>query len=157
LGHLHETAAKRISDHFGKPEDYFKKLKYDRQLLSLMRAKYSNMKVFFKPYSYMRDLNDQIDMYEFTSYEEAYHQLMVELCGYTTDSVNLILPENDETSNIYITGGFSGNRIFVQLIREAFPAKKVWTSEIGNASALGAALVISGSSHDLNLGLAECV
>jgi sugar (pentulose or hexulose) kinase len=122
-----------------------------------MKTKYNNVKVFFKPVSYLRDLNDQIDMYEFASYEEAYHQLMIELCGYTADSINLILPENDETSNIYITGGFSGNRIFVRLIREAFPAKKVWTSEIGNASALGAALVISGPAPDLNLGLAECV
>ena len=74
-----------------------------------------------------------------------------------TESINLILPENDETSNIYITGGFSGNKLFVELIRDAFPSKKVWTSEIGNASALGAALVISGSGPDLNLGLTECV
>jgi hypothetical protein len=43
------------------------------------------------------------------------------------------------------------------MIREAFPSKKVWTSEIGNATALGAALVISGSSPDLNLGLSECL
>ena len=103
-------------------------------------------KIFFKPYSYLRDLNDSVDMYEFATYEEAYHQLMIELCDFTVESINLILPENDETSNIYITGGFSGNKLFLEMIREAFPSKKVWTSEIGNASALGAALVISGSS-----------
>ena len=157
LGHLHETAARRISDHFGKAEDYFKKVRLDRQLLSSMKIKYNDIKVFFRAVSYLRDLNELIDMYEFTSYEEAYHQLMIELCGYTVESINLILPENDETANIYITGGFSGNRIFVQLIREAFPAKKIWTSEIGNASALGAALVLSESSPELNLGLAECI
>ncbi len=157
LGHLHETAAKRISDHFGKPEDYFKKIRPDKQLVASMRTKYSGTKVFFKPFSFLRDLNDQIDMYEFASYEAAYHQLMIELCTYTVESINLILPENDETSNIYITGGFSWNKIFVQLIRDAFPDKKVWTSEIGNASALGAALVISGFTPEPNLGLAECV
>jgi hypothetical protein len=32
----------------------------------------------------------------------------------------------------------------------------VFTSEIANASALGAALVISGPKPDLNLGLSEC-
>jgi sugar (pentulose or hexulose) kinase len=157
LGHLHETAAKKISDHFAKPEDYFKKVKPDNLLLSAMRSKYSATKIFFKPYSFMRDLNDLIDMYEFASYEEAYHQLMIELCDYTAESVNLILPEKDETSNIYITGGFSGNKLFIQLIKEAFPSKKIWTSEIGNSSALGAALVISGSSPAINLGLTECV
>ena len=98
-----------------------------------------------------------IDMYEFATYEEAYHQLMIELCDFTNEAINLILPENDDTSNIYITGGFSGNKLFVEMIRDAFPSKKVWTSEIGNATALGAALVISGAAHDLNLGLTECV
>lgn len=115
------------------------------------------MKIFFKPLSYLRDLNESIDLYEFASYEEAYHQLMIELCDFTAESINLILPANDETSNIYITGGFSANKLFVEMIREAFPSKQVWTSEIGNATALGAALVISGSTHDLNLGLSECL
>jgi sugar (pentulose or hexulose) kinase len=157
LGHLHETAAKQISDHFAKSEDYFKKVRPEKELLSVLKSKYHGNKVFFKPYSFLRDLNDSIDMYQFTTYEEAYHQLLIELCDYTAESVNLILPENDDTPNIYITGGFSGNNLFIQLIREAFPLKRVWTSEIGNASALGAALVISGSATALNLGLIECL
>jgi sugar (pentulose or hexulose) kinase len=157
LGHLHETAARKISDHFGKPEDYFKKVRPDMQLLSEMKKKYTGTKIFFKPYSYLRDLNDSIDMYEFANYEEAYHQLMIELCEFTAESINLILAEQDETSNIYITGGFSGNKLFVELIRRAFPSKKVWTSEIGNATALGAALVISAPIPEINLGLTECL
>jgi sugar (pentulose or hexulose) kinase len=157
LGHLHETAAKKISDHFRKPEDHFRKINPDNGLLSAMRSKHNTTKIFFKQNSFLRDLNDSVDMYEFASYEEAYHQLMIELCDYTAESVNLILAENDDTSNIYITGGFSVNKLFIQLIREAYPSKKVWTSEIGNASALGAALVISGSSPVINLGLAECM
>jgi sugar (pentulose or hexulose) kinase len=143
--------------HFGKPAGYFKKIKPDRGILSEMKKKYGENKIFFKPLSYLRDLNESIDMYEFATYEEAYHQLMIELCYFTAESINLILPENDETSNIYITGGFSGNKLFIEMIREAFPEKKVWTSEIGNASALGAALVVAGPAPDLNLGLTECV
>jgi sugar (pentulose or hexulose) kinase len=157
LGHLHETAANKIALHFGKPLDYFKKVKTDKQLLSEMKKKYGENKIFFRPSSYLRDLNDPIDMYEFATYEEAYHQLMIELCYFTVESINLILPENDETSNIYITGGFSGNRLFVEIIKDSFPSKKVWTSEIGNASSLGAALAISGLTPEINLGLSECV
>ncbi len=93
-------------------------------MLSSLRSKYGEAKLFFKPYAFLRDLNDAIDMYEFTSYEEAYHQLMIELADYTAESVNLILPGDDETRNIYITGGFSANRLFLQLIREAFPLKE---------------------------------
>jgi sugar (pentulose or hexulose) kinase len=156
LGHLHETAAKQISAHFGKPEDHFKKMKLDRELLSSIITRLGDRKIFFKPYSYLRELNETIDMYEFSSFEMAYHQLMIELTGLTVESVRLILQAGDDTSNIYITGGFAGNPLFVHLIKLAFPDKKIWTSEIGNASALGAALVISGDVQDINLGLTEC-
>lgn len=156
LGHLHETTVKQISDHFGKPEDYFKKVKPDSGLLSSLKAHYSGKKIFFMPYAYLRELNESIDMYEFSSFEVAYHQLMTELVDLTVESINLILPANDDTSDIYITGGFSANLIFVNLIKEAFPDKKVWTSEIGNASALGAALVVTGVPPVINLGLTEC-
>ena len=46
--------------------------------------------------------------------------------------------------------------LFQNLITEAYPSKLVYTSEIANGSALGAALVISGSKPALNLGLTEC-
>ena len=52
-------------------------------------------------------------MYEFSSFEEAYHQLMNELGDLTIEAVNLVLPLNDETANIYITGGFSKNELFL--------------------------------------------
>jgi sugar (pentulose or hexulose) kinase len=157
LGHFHETASGMIAEHFGKPADYFKKIRPDKKLLNEMRTKYGESKFFFNPYPFLRDLKESVDMYEFATYEEAYHQLMIELCEHTIESVKLILPENDETTNIYITGGFSGNRLFVYLILAAFPGKKVWTSEIGNASALGAALVISPPDAGLNLSLTECL
>ena len=156
LGHHHESAAKQISDHFSKPEDYFKKVRFDSHLSALLKTKFSEKKIFFKPFPFLRDLKDSIDMYEFGSFEEAYHQLMIELCDLTIGSINLILPSHDETSNIYITGGFSNNELFLNMIKEAFPSKLVFTSEIGNASALGAALVISGTKPVLNLGLTEC-
>jgi len=38
----------------------------------------------------------------------------------------------------------------------AYPDKSVYTSEIANGSALGAALVVSGSKSALNLGLTRC-
>jgi sugar (pentulose or hexulose) kinase len=155
LGHLHETAVKQISSHFVKPDDHFKKVKLDRELLSGNKTRFINRKIFFKPYSYLRELNETIDMYVFSSFEMAYHQLMLELTGLTVESVRLILPAGDDTSDIYITGGFAGNPLFVHLIRVAFPDKTIWTSEIGNASALGAALVISGDAPVINLGLTE--
>jgi sugar (pentulose or hexulose) kinase len=153
LGHLHETAIKLIADHFKKPEEYYKKIRADKKLSAHLKLKYSDKKVFFKPGPYSPVLKEFVDMYEFTTFEESYHQLMNELCDLTILSVNMVLPENDDTSIIYITGGFSRNELFLNLISEAYPAKLVYTSEITNSSALGAALIIAGSKPDLNLGL----
>ena len=95
-------------------------------------------------------------MYEFSTFDEAYNQLMNELGDLTLESINLVLPEKDETENIYITGGFSKNELFQNIISKAYPLKSVYTSEIANGSALGAAMVISGSKSSLNLGLTRC-
>jgi sugar (pentulose or hexulose) kinase len=156
LGHLHETALKQVCDHFRKSEDYYKKVKADNQLSSILKAKFSGKKAFFQTGPYSRDMKDYIDLYEFSTFEEAYHQLMNELGDLTIEAVNLVLPEMDETENIYITGGFSKSELFQKLITKAYPSKSVYTSEIANGSALGAAMVVSGSKSPLNLGLARC-
>jgi sugar (pentulose or hexulose) kinase len=156
LGHLHESALKHLTDHFRKPDNYYKKIKADRKWSSSLREKFRDSHVFFQTDGYLHELKNYIDMYEFSTYEEAYHQMMNELCDLTIASVKLVLPENDNTGNLYITGGFAKNELFIDHISEAFPAKLVYTSEIVNASSLGAALVISGLNSELNLGLTRC-
>ncbi len=157
LGYLHETALKFINEHFRKPENYYKKIKVDEQLSEFLKTKFDDKKVFFQTGPYARDLKEYIDMYEFSTYEEAYHQLMNELGELVIESVNLVIPANDDIENIYITGGFSKNDLFLNLISRAYPSKSVYTSEIANGSALGAALVVSGSNSPLNLGLTKCL
>jgi ribulose kinase len=101
-------------------------------------------------------LKEYIDLYEFNNFDEAYYQLMNELGDLTIEAVNLVLPENDGCENIYITGGFSKNKLFCNIISKAYPSKMVFTSEVANGSALGAAIVVSGSHSSLNLGLDRC-
>jgi sugar (pentulose or hexulose) kinase len=156
LGHLHETALKQIAEHFNKPLDYYKKIKPDKQLSEFLKTKFIEKKLFFQTGPYSRELKNYIDMYEFASFEESYHQLMNELCGLTIEAIDLVIPANDDIEYIYITGGFSKNELFLNLITEAYPSKVVYTSEIANGAALGAALVISDPVPSLNLGLTEC-
>ena len=59
---------------------------------------------------------------------------------------------------MYISGGFSKNPIFLKLIASRFPHKRVYTSEIANATSLGAALVLwkgidAGFNPVIDLGL----
>jgi sugar (pentulose or hexulose) kinase len=156
IGHLHEIAVKQITAHFKKSEEYYRKIKSDNKLSTRLRSKFKGKKVFFQSGPYSRDLRDYIDMYEFSSAEEAYHQLMNELGDLTIEAINLVLPANDESANIYITGGFSKNELFQNQISNGYPLKTVYTSEIANGSALGAALVVSGSKSSMNLGLTRC-
>lgn len=156
LGHLHETGLKIITDHFRKSDDYYKKVKADTKLSSSLKTRLNGKKVFFQTGPYSRDLKEYIDLYEFNNFEEAYHQLMNELGDLTIEAVSMVLPENDASENIYITGGFSKNELFCKIISNAYPSKMVFTSEVANGSALGAALVVSGSHSSLNLGLDRC-
>ncbi|HUX97599.1 MAG TPA: FGGY family carbohydrate kinase [Bacteroidales bacterium] len=155
LGHMHEKGTSLISDHFDKQEDYFKKVRYDRNLAEFMKKKHLHRSVFFKEEPLGREFRERIDMFQFKNFKTAYHQLMNELGQLTLEAVRLILPENNDISNIYITGGFSKNEHFLNRIKEYFPEKRVYRSEISNASALGAALVISGLRPEVNLGLLE--
>jgi sugar (pentulose or hexulose) kinase len=155
LGHLHETAVNQLTEHFSKAPDFYKKIKVDRKVSEALRMKYKDKKVFFQTGLYFRDLKDNIDLFDFYSPEEAYYQLMNELCDLTIEAINLVIPSDDDTENIYITGGFSKNEIFLSHIANSYPAKRVYTSEISNGSALGAALVIAGTKPLLNLGLTE--
>lgn len=155
LGHLHEEGLKFINEHFRKPDDQYKKVKADKKLASSLRLKYANKKIFFRTEPYSRVFRDYVDMYEFSGFDEAYHQLINELCDLTVESIRLVLPENDDISNFYITGGFSKNELFLHMIGDAFREKMVFTSEISNSSALGAALVVSAKKPSLNLGLTE--
>jgi hypothetical protein len=156
LGHLHETAAVQICRHFNKTNDCYRKVKVDKKLIAKLKTKYGKKRIFLHTEAGIHELKKRIDFYEFISIEEAYHQLMIELCDITIEAIKLVIPASDETSNIYITGGFSNNKLFLNLITEAFPDKLVYTSEIANASALGAALVVTGPEPSLNLGLTKC-
>jgi sugar (pentulose or hexulose) kinase len=160
LGHLHEVAAKRLAEHFKIPQDSYKSVKPDLELLRKCKIKCGDSRFFFENTPYSRELKEKNDFFVFRSFQEGYHQLMVELAELTMESVKLILPDDNNIQNIYITGGFSGNQLFLQLISDAFPGKKVYSSEISNATALGAALVVlnsldKGIKPELNLGLIQ--
>ncbi len=161
LGHLHETAVKLLNDHFKTPLDFYKHVRPDPELLSSLTKKFGDKRLFFKNSPDSRDLKDNIDLFDFKSFVEGYHQLLIELCDLAVEAIDLVITADDDTENIYITGGFSKNKLFLKLLAASYPTKKVYTSEVSNATALGAALVILNSldkNHkpSLDLGLIEC-
>jgi sugar (pentulose or hexulose) kinase len=162
LGHLHETALGILSKYFKIQEDSFKLIKPDIKLFDKLSLKFRSSRVFLKDGKTARELKEEPDYFEFDHFVEAYHQLMIELSDLTMEAINLVIPENEDLKCLYITGGFSKNDLFVKLLASSYPHLRVFTSEVSNASALGAALVICNSVMpgvipSLDLGLTECI
>lgn len=159
LGHIHDVNATHLARVFEVYPDYYKKVKADRKLLSSLMNE-NRGRVFFSkgiPGDY---LDSEADMSIFSSFNEAYHRLMYDLVDVAMESLNLIIPDGDQTESVYISGGFARNEIFVYLLAARLPDKTVYTSEIDNATALGAAMVVyeksfSGKVADIDLGLKE--
>ncbi len=161
LGYMHEKAVEMLQQHFRTSTDAYRKIDLNPVIETIVKEKFGGKRVFFNSGFNSREFRERIDFFEFSSFEEGYYQLMDELGMLAVEAINLVIPENDETENIYITGGFSKNKLFLKYISNAFPSKKVYTSDINNATALGAALIVSGKLNPnkhpfLNLGLNRC-
>lgn len=157
MGFIHEANSKRLTEYFKLPDDEFKRVKADMSMANKMLAK---GRVFFKngvPADY---IDNTVDYSQFANYAEAYHQLIVDLSLVLKESIDLVIPKKDETKSIYISGGFARNEVFVRLMATFYPEKRIYTSEIDNSTALGAAIVLwkslgLTSQPPLNLGLKE--
>lgn len=90
-----------------------------------------------------QDKPGEWNLEKFSSYEEAYHQLMLDLVSIQAESIELA-QGSDKIEKLIVTGGFSQNDLFVKILASRFPNKKVHTASLPHASALGAALVING-------------
>jgi sugar (pentulose or hexulose) kinase len=157
MGHIHDVNLDLLVNHFKVNKNAYKNVKYDSSLIHKQNRGFYN---FFKNGIHEDYKDTDIDLSVFKTFEEAYHQLVVDLTELCIKSINLILPEENNIENIYISGGFSKNEIFVRYLAFRMSNKHVFTSDFDNSSALGAALVIYnefgvGVLPEINLGLKE--
>ena len=162
LGHIHDVNAKRLSSHFNLPEDQYKKTKPDDNLLSSLLLKHKHAKKFFFKGIPADYIDTEIDLSSFANFEEAYHQLVIDLTGLALESLALITAAQDSTTEFFVSGGFARNEIFLRMLATRLNYKKVYISEIDNSTALGAALTIWEEAFNtpipkLDLGLKEVV
>lgn len=140
LGHIHDVNVSRLTEFFGVSEGAYKQVKTD---LSIMKKHFSGEKcVFFKDGMSDDYIDDYVDLAQFKDFAEAYHRLMFDLTRLNVEKINLVLTCDDNVQRIYVSGGFARNEIYVILLAGFFPNKDVFTSEVDNSSALGAALSI---------------
>lgn len=144
MGHFHEKLVEKLNAHFQMDANYFKSVSYQSQLVQALKVQFDDNQLFFPDgVSGFNSGLDKIDLSVFQSFDEAYTRMVMELTTLCIVSINLIISANDDTEILYVSGGFARNPIFLNLLKEYFTEKTVYTSEIDNASALGAALVIA--------------
>jgi sugar (pentulose or hexulose) kinase len=155
MGHIHQVNSQKLTDYFVLPSDEFKRVKTNAEIVKKMM---DSEPLFFKNGVPANYIDETVDYSQFCCYTKAYHQLVIDLTRVLKYLIDLIIPVKDETTALYISGGFASNEIFVRLLASFYPCKMVYTTEINNSSALGAALVLSkkvflGFDPELDLGL----
>lgn len=140
-GNEHEQQVKRLADHFGKEIQAYKEVKADRRLMDKFRPPFDQLKTA-KPDNLRPDSGfSSRNLADFCGYEEAYHRLIADLVAWQVESSWLVIKESP-VKQLFVDGGFSRNKIFMEYLAEAFPELEVSGAEVAQASSLGAAMAL---------------
>jgi len=143
-GYEHEVQTKRIAAHFDTPEDYYKTVAYSADIITKLNNKEVEITPSEGKDKYILLKNSPFkdrDLSELENYEEAYHQLMLDIVSQQLVSTELVV-HNSPVKKLFVDGGFSKNPIFMNLLAIAFPEVEVYAASMAQASSLGAALAI---------------
>jgi len=145
-GFEHEQQLKKLAIYFQINDDAYHSVAYDPEMVSGLKTK-NDLPVFDGPASPVgASPFAQRDLSQFTSFEEAYHRLMMDIMDQQLNSTKLIL--SDGVKRIFVDGGFSGNSVYMHLLAAAFPSMEVFAASISKASAVGAAMAIHEHWND---------
>lgn len=156
LGHIHDVNTGRLARYFRVDTQSYKKVALDESLLrSYLQQREP---IFFKDGVPVNFVDEQVELSQFESFEQAYHRLVFDLTLLNSRSINLISDPDDGVQQFFVSGGFARNELFVRLLASLYPDKEIFTSRIDNASALGAALVVwdavtNNDIPEIDLGL----
>jgi sugar (pentulose or hexulose) kinase len=157
MGHIHDVNVKRLTAHFGVADDAFKKISCSESVAGMLHKKYNGKPLFFSNGIPSSFVDESVDLSVFASFEEAYHKFIMDMTLKGAEALNLVLTADDDCKDIFISGGFARNAIYVRYLAALYPDKNIYTSEIDNATALGAAMVVWKAMNlplpQLDLGL----
>ncbi|MFW5753192.1 MAG: FGGY-family carbohydrate kinase [Marinilabiliaceae bacterium] len=140
MGHIHDANVARLTKFFSVSEDAYKKVNAE---LSVLRKFFAKDNYVFFENGLADDYVDRVvDLAQFNDFSEAYHRLMFDLTRLNVEKIKLVLTREDDVKRLYVSGGFARNEIYVKLLAGFFPDKEVYTTQVENSSALGAALSI---------------
>ena len=136
-GNEHEIQTKTLATHYNVAPDYYKTVAYQPEIIAQYQTYNTNIsqQAVLKTF-----LFEERDLQAFPTYEEAYHQLIIDIIQMQVASTKLVL--QDATKKLFVDGGFSKNPIYMNLLAAAFPAIEVYSTFVAQATAIGAAIAV---------------
>ncbi|WP_422083613.1 FGGY-family carbohydrate kinase [Ulvibacterium sp.] len=141
LGNEYRIQIAKLSKYFKVPDDYHKKVRFDQDTYFEIIKDFEHL---FRWESFSDKNMPERTQIPFHKFEHAYHQLMVELVLLQTKSIE-IASAGDKVEKLFVDGGFSDNDVYIQLLSHYQRNVQLMTTDSSLGSALGAAIVISGS------------
>ncbi|MBD0285451.1 MAG: FGGY family carbohydrate kinase [Bacteroidota bacterium] len=143
-GYERDLQVKRLAEHFNKGVDYYQTVAYNPETVQRF-MRHDDLSALHEGTDFkggtMPSAFGTRDLDDFSTYEEAYHQLIWDLVVQQKKSSELVM-KGANVKQLFVDGGFSKNPIYMNLLPAIFPELKVYAASIAQATALGAALAI---------------
>jgi len=151
-GYEHEQQVRRLADHFHKSAAYAAGMDFDVDMVEALRATGTGNGGGATTATatgtggtatagVKASVFGQRELGAFSSFEQAYHRLMMDIMEQQVTSTQLVL-EGTEVKRIFVDGGFGKNQVYMHLLAAAFPEIEVFAASVPQATAMGAALAI---------------
>ncbi len=140
-GYEHEQQVKRLAEHFNTAKDRYKAVKYDGLLVKKLQRFHPSEKLGNTTAMVQQSAFKHRDLNSFETYEEAYHQLILDIVLQQVQSTKIVL-KGTIAKRIFVDGGFSNNAVYMNLLANAFLGIEIFAADIPQASSLGAAVAI---------------
>ncbi|NRD20676.1 carbohydrate kinase [Winogradskyella eckloniae] len=147
LGKIHEVYITALSDFFKEDMDAHLSLTLNTTLCQELIK--TDSRVFlaegidsdFEAHPYL--------LTNYSSYEAAYYQIVFEISKKVIQGIHLISDENSTIKDVFISGGFNKNLIFIHFLKLLKTDIEIHISDCKNESALGAAMMMKAYLGDL--------
>ena len=140
-GYEHEQQVRRLGAHFNKATEYATTISFDPDIVSFLRLRSQGQGLAAVDLPVTASVFSQRALDSFDTYEQAYHQLLLDIMAQQIASTGLVLA-GTVVKRIFVDGGFGKNQVYMHLLAEAFPHIEVFAASIPQATAMGAALAI---------------
>lgn len=138
LGEEYKAQTSQLAQRYGVDADYHTTVSFDRGIYDELTRNQASCFAFRKLGAGPTETSLPVDW----SYEQAYHQLMIELTRLQAASIRAALGTL-AVKKLFIDGGFSDNEVYIKLLAHQFRKLKLRTTDSSLGSALGAAIAIS--------------